>query len=107
MTTNKTLGWFRTLALGGALLIGAATLAGPAAADEIAFDGSCLNDASVGFSLIDEQGSAGFEILEQQDSAIGLTALDEQDAVSGLDAIDNAASASFDQADQGASACGR
>lgn len=97
-TISNPMGWLRAGALGGALLFGAATIAGPVAADELGTSSACLETASVGmsqvdeqagfsFTAIDEQMSVGFAEIEAQDSIFGVTALDDQ-AGTGFTAIE-------------------
>jgi hypothetical protein len=90
---SNPMGWLRAGALGGALLFGAATIAGPAAADELGTSSACLETASAGLSQVDEQAGFSFTAIDEQVS-VGFVAIDEQVSV-GFTALDDQTGAGF------------
>lgn len=105
--SKTTLGWLRTATLGAALLIGAATLAGPAAADELSSSSQCFDGPSAAGRQIDEQASSSsLTVLDEQGSVISLTSLNEASSIQSFKGLDESAAVTgFTQLDESASAC--
>jgi hypothetical protein len=104
---STTFGWARALALGGALLVGAVAVAGPAAASGgFQPDVACLEASNISLAEADDANATlGFSDFADSLSIVSITDADDAYATLGATAvIDQAESIGFTQVDEQADA---
>lgn len=104
---STTFGWARVLALGGALLVGAVAVAGPAAASSgFQRDVACLEASNISLAEADDANvTLSFSDFADTLTIVSITDADEANVTLGATAvIDEAESIGFTQADEQADA---
>jgi hypothetical protein len=101
-TVSTTLGWARALTVGGALLVGAIMVAGPAAADDGAgLSNTCLEATNINLTELRESTTdSSHSFFEDTSATAGGSEIDAARATyNATNAIDQAESVGFTQVD--------
>lgn len=102
LTVSMALGWARALTLGGALLVGAIAVAGPAAADGGAdLNNTCLEATNINLSQLRESTTdSNHSFFEDTSATAGDSEIDAVNVTyNATSAIDQAESVGFTQVD--------
>lgn len=109
-TVSTTLGWARALALGGALLVGALAVAGPAFADDgTGLNNTCLEATNFNQTQLRESTTdSNHSFFEDTSATANSTEIDAANVTyNATSALDQAESVGLTQVDAAQSSCNR